>query len=78
MKRSRGLLPLLASVVLVAGFVPDSARAADPEPSGAPRLTIDNAVVDLGLVIKGQVAEARFALRNLGDGTLHILGAKPG
>jgi hypothetical protein len=34
--------------------------------------------IDLGELIRGAAAEARFTLRNTGDETLRILGAEPG
>jgi hypothetical protein len=35
-------------------------------------------VIDLGQLVRGEKAEASFALRNEGDAVLRILRAKPG
>lgn len=42
-----------------------------------PRVEVDRHEVDLGVLVKGEVAEARFEMRNVGDAPLHILSVKP-
>ena len=39
---------------------------------------VENPKLDLGRVVRGQVAEGTFRVRNLGAATLHIKQAKPG
>ena len=53
--------------------------AAQPTPAkqGA-RIEMGQVEVDLGQLVKGETAEARFAIHNRGDETLRILRAKPG
>ncbi|MBP7691236.1 MAG: hypothetical protein KA764_04940 [Anaerolineales bacterium] len=46
--------------------------AAGVEVSGAPRLRVDQAVIDLGEVKLGQTVEAAFRLTNIGDQPLRF------
>jgi hypothetical protein len=39
---------------------------------------VESEQIDLGQLVRGSSAEARFTLRNEGETTLHILRAKPG
>lgn len=55
---------------------PPESPAAESAP--APRLVLDSKVIDLGRLVRGESAEASFALRNEGDAVLRILRAKPG
>ena len=43
-----------------------------------PRIASDQLEIDLGEVVKGDVVEARFELRNTGDELLQIVRVKPG
>jgi hypothetical protein len=56
------------------------ASAGEPEKPAAsgPRIEIAQREIDLGSLFRGESAEARFEIRNLGDETLRILRAKPG
>jgi hypothetical protein len=75
MKLSR----LAASLVLAVAGV---AAAAEPEPATQPapggRLSVEQELVDVGEVPRGETARASFVLRNTGTEPLHILNAKPG
>lgn len=46
--------------------------------TGGPRLVIEQEVLDVGQVIRGQNATGTFILRNEGTDTLRVLSAKPG
>lgn len=70
---------------LALGWAPLAAQAPPPpaEPQAevaapAPRLVVDSNTIDLGQLVRGESAEARFALRNEGDAVLRVLRAKPG
>jgi len=52
--------------------------AVAPTTEPAPRLEVDALEVQLGEIVRGQKVEARFELRNAGEGTLRIERAKPG
>ena len=67
----RRLLPLALGLVL-------AAPAAAQESEAIPRAIVENPKLDLGRVVRGQVAEGTFRVRNLGAATLHIKQAKPG
>jgi hypothetical protein len=43
-----------------------------------PRISSDRHEIDLGEVVKGDVVETRFELRNTGDELLQIVRVKPG
>lgn len=62
------------SVALTQTPVPAPAASA----TGAPRLDVASQTIDLGQLVRGQVAKAQFALRNAGDAVLRIESAKPG
>ena len=49
-----------------------------PVLAAGPKIVVDQPSVDLGTVTRGDVREARFALRNAGDAVLHILRVDPG
>ena len=51
---------------------------AAPAPAGGGRMTLESETVDLGDVVKGQLATAVFTIRNTGEDLLKILEAKPG
>ena len=73
----------LMSCVTLAQTVPDppaseQAPAQSPPGKQGARLEMDRLEVDLGQLVKGETAEARFAIHNRGDETLRILNAKPG
>jgi len=58
---------------------PGQAEARDSEPAApAPRAVVETREIDLGQVVRGESAEARFELRNDGDEVLRVLRAKPG
>ena len=73
----------LASCVAAAQSAPEppevgqSPARSSPEKQG-PRIEMGQLEVDLGELVKGETAEARFAIHNRGDETLRILRAKPG
>jgi hypothetical protein len=77
-KRLQGVV---AGLLIAIGCL-GTARAEDPpapaEAGGAPRVVVENSVVDLGRLVRGEVAKGRFVLRNSGSADLRILGAKPG
>jgi hypothetical protein len=50
---------------------------APPAKQGA-RIEMDQVEVDLGQLVRGETAEARFAIHNRGDEILRIVNAKPG
>lgn len=57
---------------------PEPVQAGTQEPARVPRLVAETREIDLGQVVRGATAEARFELRNEGDDVLRILRAKPG
>lgn len=69
MSELRSALALLASILLGAVLAPSALAQ--------PRVEVDRHEVDLGVLVKGELAETRFELRNVGDAPLHILAAKP-
>jgi len=72
--RAGGSLVIAALVCLVAPAVLDPpARSAV-----GPRIQCDVREVDFGDVVKGDVVEGRFELRNSGDEMLNIVRVKPG
>ena len=48
-----------------------------PEVVGAPRLAVDQEVIDEGYVKLDNTIRTTFRLRNVGDQPLHILGGEP-
>jgi hypothetical protein len=56
---------------LFGGAVPAQAPA-------VPRFEVDQKIIDLGEMIRGEVAEAVFVIRNGGGAALEILDAHPG
>ena len=66
--------PLLASALVLVFAAPGAAQESEP----FPRAIVENPKLDLGRVVRGQVAEGTFRVRNLGAATLHIKQAKPG
>lgn len=78
-KRRRSLLSpaLCCGLALFAGWSL-AQEPAQPAPAPGPRLVVETNVIDLGQVVHGESAEARFALRNEGSEVLRILRAKPG
>ena len=73
----------MVSCVAVAQSAPEPPESGQapaqslPEKQG-PRIEMGQLEVDLGELIKGETAEARFAIHNRGDEVLRILRAKPG
>jgi hypothetical protein len=63
---------------LVVGIVP--IRAEEPVSAGGPaaRIEVESYEVDLGTIDRGDLVEARFAIRNVGEQDLRILKVKPG
>ena len=77
---------LLASFALAGGTAAAQTPAASPAPeqpsvASAPtgaRLEVEQSEIDLGAIVRGEIAEARFALHNRGDEIAHVLRVKPG
>ncbi len=46
--------------------------------AGTPRVRVKTDVIDLGTIVMGHPAQARFELENVGDGVLEIYSADPG
>lgn len=74
------LLLVVGGVLLMAGALYAVWQAGQPlretaplEASGAPRLQVDQEVVDLGDVPVDQVVDVTFKIANSGDQTLRIL-----
>ena len=67
----RLLVPLALSFAL-------AAASGAQEGEATPRAIVENPKLDLGRVVRGQIAEGTFRVRNLGAATLHIKQAKPG
>lgn len=63
-----------AAVLLAAGVIAGPPVVA----AGTPRIEVPVEEIDLGRVNRGEVAEARFVLRNVGDGELRIEEPDPG
>ena len=74
---SKGLQLLFFAAGVCATLVVGSARAEGPPPP-APRLEVETPTIDLGQVVRGRTEPVVFELRNAGDASLTILGAKPG
>jgi hypothetical protein len=53
-------------------------ETAGEPPVAAPRISVPQKEVDLGELIKGDIAEAQFRLENTGDAVLEIIRVKPG
>lgn len=76
-----GLVASLACLVAVrAADVVTAGReeGAEAKPARGGRLSVDQAVLDIGDVVRGETATATFVLRNTGEETLKILSARPG
>ena len=74
---------IAAAAWLVAVALPGAGpTVAQSQPAGEvaapPRMEVENEVVELGNVVRGEVVVASFAIRNTGGETLRILKAKPG
>jgi len=74
---------LATAACLLWAALPAAGQVATPSPpegeaASPPRIEIENDVVDLGVVIRGEVVVVSFAIRNVGGETLRILKAKPG
>ncbi len=52
--------------------------AVGPVLAAGPKLVVERPSISVGEVIRGEVREARFALRNGGDQPLRILRVNPG
>ncbi len=67
------LMMILALTTVVA-----TASAAETKKAKkAPKITIEEPIADLGIVVKGDSASHEFVLRNTGDATLEILEIRP-
>jgi hypothetical protein len=85
-RRRPGRLVFAGLLVLAGGAAPAQEPPAPPaveqtdgtQPATGPRIEVEQHTVDLGQIVRGETAEARFAFHNRGDETLRILRAKPG
>ena len=73
----------LASCMAFAQATPDPPAAGQASPDATPekqgaRIEMEQVEVDLGQLVRGETAEARFAIHNRGDEILRIVKAKPG
>ena len=70
----------IGALLLLIGTVPPALAAGDDPVAvaGYPRAEVPEEVVDLGQVVRGEVREATFAVRNAGKAALHILHVAPG
>jgi len=68
----------LAILLLVVGVVPVRAEEPVSADGPVPRIEVESYEVDLGTVDRGDLVEARFAIRNVGGRELRILKVKPG
>jgi hypothetical protein len=83
---STRVAPAIAALLLSAGVgwaqqppaTTPSEREPAAEPGPRPLLQVVDREVDLGTLYRGDEAEARFELRNVGDAPLHIQRVKPG
>jgi hypothetical protein len=71
MKRLTGFLAGAVTAALIAGTV-------SAQPAAGPRFEVDQKHVDLGGLVRGEVTEAVFVIRNSGDAPLQIVGVRPG
>jgi hypothetical protein len=71
MRRLAGFLAGTMAVVLIAG-------TASAQQAAGPRFEVDQKHVDLGGLVRGEVTEAIFVIRNSGDTALEIVGVRPG
>lgn len=72
-----GIAPLFLVGLLAAGV---AAQGSDPKkaPVGLPKIVVEQDVIELGEIVRGQKRETSFVVRNEGDSMLRILEAKPG
>ena len=79
-RASRKTSRLRGSVVIAALLCPVAPVLLQQPASSAvgPRIQADVREVDFGEVVKGDVVEGRFELRNRGDEMLNIVRVKPG
>ena len=56
----------------------EAAPKAEAKNAAAPKIAIENELVDAGDVVRGGTATATFVVRNTGNEPLKILSAKPG
>jgi hypothetical protein len=75
---SASALCLLSGLLLCGAASPLLADEPEGKAPSGPRIEVDATEIDLGVLDKGVVAEAKFTLRNTGDQTLKIIRAKPG
>jgi len=54
----------------------EAGQAPPAKPGG--RIQVEQEVVDVGDVVRGQEAKGTFLLKNVGEQTLKVLSAKPG
>ena len=71
MRRLTAILACATTVVLLAGTAP-------AQPVAGPRFEVDQKHVDLGGLLRGEVTEAIFVIRNSGGSPLEIVGVRPG
>ena len=71
--RTRGLPPFAGVLVLLLGTLPlGGAALQDPPPQGTPRIIVPEETANWGRLLRGDVFEHSFAVRNDGDATLVI------
>ena len=71
MRRLAGFLAGAMTAALIAG-------TASAQQVAGPRLEVDQKHVDLGGLVRGEVTEAIFVIRNTGGSALEIVGVRPG
>ena len=70
-------VPVLLALLAMAGGAAAAQPAEAPATTG-PRIEVEQREIDLGSIVRGEAAEARFALHNRGDKTANVLRVKPG
>ena len=71
MKRLAGWIAGAMAVALIAG-------TASAQQAAGPRFEVDQKHIDLGGLVRGEVTEALFVIRNSGGSALEIVGVRPG
>jgi hypothetical protein len=69
-----GALLLIVGGLMMVWTPAETSSVVTPEVTGAPRLVIDQPVVDEGYLKFNTPVRTTFRLRNVGDQPLHILG----
>lgn len=82
MRNSSRTLRVGAWVLLLAVATGASPLWGEEQPpsgaSTAPRILVEQGIIDFGEVLRGKEVEGSFVVRNTGGETLRILDAKPG